>query len=277
MSGMYFCINLEVGDYRHLRNPHERIEELNRLNEKLNQDLENKNRRFTEDPNPTRKPTRNRNYDDSYRLTNDGIGVDLHKEYDWDQILDNSKHLKEQRKPPFEINKVWDDVGKAWDEFSILPDECGFTFAMGLTGGPEAGASASGALGSFFTVDFAKSKVVYGNYGSAELGAAIGLPVPSIDGGVELSIFNSPDYLGAMEGKYNLSGGQIGFGPALQIDKITTIPGLGAEVIHRAQLTLGFSTPQAEVHTKFGYGEIITTPQEVKFKDIPAEVFKWIF
>ncbi|CAH9068539.1 hypothetical protein PSECIP111951_04186 [Pseudoalteromonas holothuriae] len=33
-------LNLEVGDYRHLRNPNERVEELNRLNENLNQDLE---------------------------------------------------------------------------------------------------------------------------------------------------------------------------------------------------------------------------------------------
>ncbi|MCG9768447.1 hypothetical protein L1D59_07475 [Pseudoalteromonas piscicida] len=248
-----------VGDYRHLRNRD--VENLNQLNDGLKQDLENKKRRFTEGPNPTRKPTRNRYHEDSYKLTNDGVGVDLSKEYDWEQILDNSKYLKEQRKPPFEINKIWDDVGKAWDRFSILPDEGGSTATF------------------FLSVDFSQKQINMGKFWAIQGGPSVGLrPGVSGDIGFDASLFlDSGDFNRSMSGLFVTEGAEAEFGLGLDVESIQTIPTDGTSSISGISIFGGLASPELAGHVHGGYGGIYKDSVEtINFSDVPERIFDYV-
>jgi len=120
-------------------------------------------------------------------------GVDVEANIAWGQ----------QRRDAF--NRSF--IGVASNAGKMIKENGGFVVAYGVTGGASAGAGVDAAYGSFLAVDFNKWSLTTGNYGSTEFAANFGIPVPEAHGGVELSLYMTPDFLAALEGRYSISGG----------------------------------------------------------------------
>lgn len=166
------------------------------------------------------------------------------------------------------FERIFDASSNALGNFgrSFIPESGGYTFAYGGSAAGDAGLSVAGANGEYLSVDFNQGEISFGDYWSLQGGSTVG--IPGVDAGVELTIFDSPDFNGAFKGMFNASGGQIGAGGSFALEKITTMPKIGEDIIHGMQMTIGVTTPTAEIHTQFGYGEYYNNTT-LKFEGIP--------
>jgi hypothetical protein len=171
------------------------------------------------------------------------------------------------------FEKAFDVTTNALNKWAqgFIPESGGYTFAYGGAVAGDAGLSGSAAKGGYLSIDINRGELSFGDYWSSQAGSTVG--IPGVDAGIELTVFNSPDFTGALDGMFNATGGQAGAGASFAYEKITTMPSPGSTIIHGSQITIGVTTPTAEVHTQFGYGEYYNNTT-LKFAEVPQYLWE---
>lgn len=182
--------------------------------------------------------------------------------------------MKEQRKPPFEISKIW-------DEFSLLPDEGGFTATLGFQFSGEAVVAGSAVTpnGDFLSVDFSQKQINMGKFWAIQGGPSVGLrPGVSGDIGFDASLFlDSGDFNRSMSGPFVTEGAEAAFGLGLDVEFIQTIPTGGTSSISGISIFGGLASPELAGHLHGGYGGIYNDSVEtINFSDVPERIFDYV-
>ncbi|WP_286271616.1 hypothetical protein [Thalassotalea hakodatensis] len=158
--------------------------------------------------------------------------------------LDSTLAWRDQERAEYQkswvgqTEKVIDVTSKV---FNQVREKGEVTLAWGITAGAATGTSVDGAIGNYLALDFSELSYSYGNYFSGELGAELGIPVPDVSLGNEVSIYPTFDWEGALSGKYHIKGVDFEFGNVgLETGYVQS---LDDKSIIGAQFTTSISSP----------------------------------